>query len=124
MHSYLINFSNHYVHLHADCIPVAGAKRAAIYDLTRNELIFFPQEYMEVLEFICSDTLAAVIQTLETEEEQDMVLEFIGFLETHECISFLRNPASFPAIDEAWEIPSLIHNAIIDVDYIHHDFKK
>lgn len=115
---------DNYLHLHADCIPVRGASRSAICDLTRNELIFFPNEYYEVLEYLVSDKIGNLLSSLECEEEKGFVIEFIDFLDRNELIIFLKDTSLFPAIEERWEIPAIIQNAIIDVDAVHHDFNK
>ncbi|QMU28193.1 grasp-with-spasm system SPASM domain peptide maturase [Adhaeribacter radiodurans] len=113
-----------YLHLHADCIPVKGATRFVICDLTRNELLFFPSEYYEVLEYLRSDKIGFLLKDIISEEEKTLVVEFIEFLNQHEFISFLHDPSLFPAIEEKWDIPAIIQNAIIDVDITYHDFDK
>ncbi|MDQ3291973.1 MAG: grasp-with-spasm system SPASM domain peptide maturase [Bacteroidota bacterium] len=116
--------SDNFLHLHADCIPVKGAARSVICDLTRNEMIFFPSEYYEVLEYLRSDKMGVLLNNLTNEEEKEWVIEFIYFLYQHELIMFLPDPSLFPAIEEKWDIPAIIQNAIIDVDTIYHDFDK
>jgi SPASM domain peptide maturase of grasp-with-spasm system len=122
--STLNQYTDHFLCLHADCIPVKGASRSAIYDLTRNELVFFPTDYWEVLDYLRSDKLGTVLGELEDEEEKEQIKQFIGFLEEQEMIHFTTSPSSFPPIAEQWEIPSLIQDAIIDVDTVEHDFKN
>jgi SPASM domain peptide maturase of grasp-with-spasm system len=117
------NHSQHFLCLYADCIPVKGAHRSAICDLTRNELVFFPSDYWEVLEYLRSDRLGMLLNELENEEEKVQVTAFIDFLHKEELIHFCEHPSDFPAIHEHWEIPSLIQNAIIDVDKMEHDFE-
>jgi SPASM domain peptide maturase of grasp-with-spasm system len=113
-----------YLRVHADCMPVKGATRSVLCDLTRNELIFFPSEYYEVLEYLTSDKIGPLLEALGSTEEKDLVLDFILFLDQHELITFLKDPACFPPIAEGWDIPAVIHNAIIDVDALHHDFGR
>jgi SPASM domain peptide maturase of grasp-with-spasm system len=116
--------AEHYLRLYADCIPVKGAIRSSICDLTRNELIFFPSEYYEVLQYLTSDKIGRLLDVLESEEEKQAVIEFIEFLNQHELITFLKDPSLFPPIQERWEVPAIIQNAIIDVDTLSHDFDK
>ena len=120
----LAQYYDCYLHLNADCIPVRGAVRSVVCDLTRNELIFFPDEYYDVLDYLLSDKLGIVLDGIEQEEERKMILEFIGFLMSNELVSFVKDPSMFPAIEEVWDAPAIIQNAIIDVDKIHHDFDK
>ena len=115
---------DYFMHLYADCIPVKGASRSVICDLTRNELIFLPSEYFEVLQYLVSDKIGKLLNDVECEEEKRSVIEFIDFLEQNELITFLKDPAMFPAIEERWDMPAIIQNAIIDVETIYHDFDK
>lgn len=110
--------------LFADCRPVKGATRSAVYDLTRGELVLFGSEYFEVLEYLISDTVGNVLAGLENEEERTLVLGFVDFLYSEELIFFTREPERFPEIECRWEMPGMIQNAIIDVDLQLHDFGK
>lgn len=120
----LAGHKDQYLHLHADCIPVKGASRAVICDLTRSELIFFPVEYYDVLEFLVSDKIGTLFNSIECDEEKFFVAEFINFLDKNDLIVYLNDVAAFPKIEERWDVPAIIHNAIIDVDSIHHNFNK
>lgn len=113
-----------YIHVHADCIPVQGALRSAFCDLTRNEIALFPSSYYDVLKVFKTEKLGSILNAIETEEQRSYFLEFMTFLLENEFIIFLEDPTMFPAIEVAWDIPSVIQNAIIDVDEIHHDFNK
>jgi SPASM domain peptide maturase of grasp-with-spasm system len=111
-------------HLYADCIPVRGVVRSAIYDLTRKDIIMLPTEYFDMLEYLLSDKMHILFDELESEEEKEYLMDFIQFLDDHEVLLFSEDPASFPKIEEAWDTPSVIQNAIIDIDEIRHDFNK
>ncbi len=114
-----------YFRLFADCIPVKGAKRSAIYDLTRNELVFFPSTYVEVLDFLLSEKkLHVLLSELECAEEIQFVTEFIAYLDQQELVHLTETPELFPQLPEKWDIPATIQNAIIDVDHVFHDFNK
>lgn len=113
-----------YLHLHADCLPVKGATRSAFYDLTRKELVFFPTEYMDVLDYLRSDTIGNVLAGITDDEEREAVLGFIFFLDRQEMICFVQDPGLFPPVPDEWDTPTVIHNAIIDVDAEVHDFRK
>jgi SPASM domain peptide maturase of grasp-with-spasm system len=116
--------SEKYLHLYADCIPVKGAARSAIYDLTRNQIIFFQSKLYDVLRYFTSDKVGVVLNNLKSEKTKNLIIEFINFLDQYETIGFVDDPSIFPAIAERWELPSIIQNAIIDVDHIVHDFSK
>src|SRR5215217_3926468 len=111
-----------YLHLHADCIPVKGACRSVICDLTRNELIFFPTDYYEVLEYLTSGPIGALLEALSCAGEKQSVLDFISFLDQQELVCLVKDPALFPPIAEGWDLPAVIQNAIVDVDARMHDF--
>jgi SPASM domain peptide maturase of grasp-with-spasm system len=113
-----------YMHIHADCIPVKGVLKSAIYDLTRSELILFSTDYYEVLEYLISDKIGNLFKSITCEEEKNHVLNFINFLEENEVVLFVENPAMFPPIQELWDMPAIITNAIIDVNKIRPDFDK
>lgn len=124
MNTALSSHADAYLHLHADCIPVKGAVRSAICDLTRNELVFFPSAYYEVLEYLTSDKIGTLLQALTCEEEQRLITGFIDFLDQNELICFVKDPAMFPPIALLWDMPAIIQNAVVDVDAIAHDFDK
>jgi len=112
-----------YVHLFADCMPVKGASVMAIYDLTRNDIILLPQEYYEWISNMASDKIGKLIAQLQDEEKERFV-EFIGFLYTNEYITFVEDPSIFPPLEETWDMPAIIQNAVIDVNLLAHDFNK
>jgi SPASM domain peptide maturase of grasp-with-spasm system len=113
-----------YLQVYADCIPVKGALRSVICDLTRNELIFFPTDYYEVLEYLTSGKIGPLLEALTCEAEKQSVLDFMAFLDQQELICFLKDPALFPPIPEGWDLPAIIQNAIVDVDALPHDFDR
>ncbi|MEO5890276.1 MAG: grasp-with-spasm system SPASM domain peptide maturase [Ferruginibacter sp.] len=120
----LAQHRENYLHLNADCIPVRGAVRSVICDLTRSELIFFPDEYYELLEYLLTDKLGLLTDAIEQEEEKKMLFDFIDFLNENELICFVKDRTLFPPIKEAWDTHAIIQNAIIDVDTVLHDFSK
>lgn len=113
-----------YLHLYADCICVKGASNSAIYDLTNSAIIFFQSDFYEVLQYLVGDRIGIVLEKIESAKTKKLVIEFIDFLEKHELITFLDDTSSFPSIEEKWEIPAIVQNAIIDLDTIFHDFDK
>lgn len=77
-----------------------------------------------MLEYLASDKIGNLLNGIECEEEKRSVIEFTDFLGNNELICFVKDTSLFPPIEERWEIPAVIQNAIIDVDIIHHDFDK
>lgn len=115
MSTLLSKYHDHFIHLFADCIPVPGPTRIAICDLTRNEIVFIPAGYDEVLEYIVTDIYSEVLNGIELEEEKNQVVEFVDFLYEHELITFTKTPELFPPLQIHWDNPGLIQNAIIDL---------
>lgn len=113
-----------YVHVHADCIPVKGVRRSAFYDLTRAEIILFPSSYYDILDIFKTQKLGAIINDIEDDEQKGYFMEFMEFLLENELIMFVKDSSPFPPIQEAWDTPHAIQNAIIDVDKKIHDFGK
>lgn len=122
--SELYKSSEMYIHLFADCIPVKGASRMAIYDLTRNEIILLPEGYFEMLNYILSDKIGNLLLQLADEEEKTLFTEFVGYLYTNEYITFVEDTSLFPPLQEIWDAPGAIQNAIIDIDTVAHNFDK
>lgn len=112
-----------YACLYADCIPVKGAERSALYDLTRNEIVLFPSTYYDMLDYLAGDTIGNLLHDLD-EEERQYFTEFLHFLNDQEMLLFTAQPALFPAIAAGWDLPARIGNAVIDIDERIHDFNK
>lgn len=118
------NHSDDYLQLYADCIPVKGASRSAIYDLTRNEVILFPSEYFQVLKYLSEQKLGSLLSNIVSAEEKRLITTFIDFLHENELVQFVRDLSEFPRIEERWEMPAIVENAIIDVHEKMHDVEK
>lgn len=117
-----------HLRLFADCVPVRGVRRSAIYDLTRGELHLFPTEYFAVLEWLTSRPVAALLDELastapEPRSHSTKLEEFVQFLLDNELVMFTSDPLRFPQIDTTWDYPGEVQSAIIDVDARVHDFR-
>ncbi|MEI6950347.1 grasp-with-spasm system SPASM domain peptide maturase [Paraflavisolibacter sp. H34] len=112
-----------HLQLYADCRPVRGAVRSAVYDLTRNELVFFPTAYFDVLQYLTGGPLAPLLEDLESGEEKEAVEDFIRYLQQNDLVHFVKDSSLFPPLEEAWEVPACIQNALIDVDAVCPDFE-
>jgi len=120
----LNEISHLYISLSPDCIPVAGAKRSSICDLTRGNIFLFQTEYFAVLKYIITDKVEIILKLIASDPERVLVEKFINLLFEHEFISFQKDPYIFPKISEQWECCSPIQNAIIDIDEMAHDYVK
>ncbi|MEY4579094.1 MAG: grasp-with-spasm system domain peptide maturase [Pseudomonadota bacterium] len=113
---------NAFLRVHADCVPVMGTAKAAIYDLTRHQIFLIPGGYYRLLEGLTSAPLANVLAEVESNAHAPKVLAFVQYLLEHELADFIDDPTSFPALANHCDISGLIQNAIIDVDVLQHDF--
>lgn len=105
-----------YIHLLPDCKVVRGAARSALYDLTCGEFTLLPNESLSLLEQFKIYTIGQLLEQHDTEEQRDLLSEFVGFLDEQSMILPLKNPARFPDIPEVWDFAGCIQNAIIDYD--------
>ena len=112
----------HYLRLFSDCIPVQGTAWSAIYDLTRGEIIRFRTEYYAVLKHLTRGKLKDQLEPFAEPSQKARVAEFLTYLFDNELIHSTRTPEVFPAIEEFWDAPGILQNAVIDVDQEMHDF--
>lgn len=117
-------YSNLFVQLFADCIPVRGAHQSALYDLTRREIITFPSDYYPVLSTLQGKRIGDLLATKRSEPNGDRIFEFLEFLDDNELILLVADIAEFPPIENEWDFPGRVQNAIIDIDATLHDFRK
>ena len=104
-----------YFTLFSNCIPISGAKNAAIYDVQYHELVMVPVELVSVLEKIKTLTQAEYKDNFD--EETLLVLsKYIEFLEKNEVGFWSTNPEWFPPISDEWDFPSITTNAIITIE--------
>lgn len=110
--------------LFSNCIPIKGTRRSIIYDLQREKYEFIPNDLWQILIKFDSRTVEDI--KVHYGHRQDRVLrEYFDFLIQHEFIFFTENPNMFPKIDLTYDSPSLITNAIIEVnDNSKHDFQS
>jgi len=108
---------NKYLKLFADCIPVKGARRSTICDLKRGKFHFIPNDLYNLLSDF-NGTKISVIFKFYGKENQRTVEKYFSFLLNAELIFFCNKKEMefFPNLNLDWDIPSLIHNAIIDID--------
>ena len=116
------NIRQRYLSFYSDCVPVKGAKKSAIYDLTRQEIIRIPSIYFDLIEASQQQTIGELIDSFAHQESRESVMDFIGFLLEHEMINTSFDAGLLPQMNGDWEIPCEIQNAIIDVDQQWHDF--
>ncbi len=119
-----VHSDDRFVQLYADCVTVDGAKMAAIYDLTRQEIFRFPQEYLAILQRLEGGSLASVLAEMDDEANKQAVRDFYDFLVSNELVNLSVSPHKLPKIGGEWETPCVIQNAIIDIKTQRHDFAR
>jgi SPASM domain peptide maturase of grasp-with-spasm system len=113
-----------YFKLFANCIPVLGAERSIVCDLQRFGFHFIPNVLFEILSEH-SDKKIDDIKSYYDNEADAIIDEYFKFLEDHELGFFTNEPECFPKLENVWKTPSLINNAIIDIDSnSNHDYFK
>lgn len=104
-----------YFKLYASCIPVKGYVQTALCDLHRNKYYLFSNDLFcfinEAKELSVDDMKA------KHGMEYDEIIDPLFSLLVGQNIGFYTDtPELFPDMDNIWEHPNLITNAIIDVD--------
>src|SRR5258708_33576149 len=107
--------SNLFLQLFADCIPVRGAARSAFYDLTRHEIILFPTAYYFLLEEIRGKRVGDLLERVQYAPHKEQIIRFLDFLDENELIMLVEDLSECPPIENAWDFPGVVHNAVIDL---------
>lgn len=102
-----------YFRLFANCIPVKGAKRSAVCDLQKNTIQLIPNDLYTILTNYQDCTYEEIMGAYDQDETLD---EYFNFL-TDQALGFwTTSPSLFPDLDLTWQAPTLVYNAIIDID--------
>lgn len=117
-------YGDSYCVLFADCIPVRGACRSALYDLTRHEITIMPNKYFSLVESINGKRIGDIFANLGNPSASQEIQKLLDFLDANEFIMLVDDPSRFPPIREAWDYPGVIQNAIIDIKKLWHPFNK
>src|ERR1700753_616523 len=119
-----VQHSNLFLQLFADCIPVKGSARSAFYDLTRHEIILFPTQYYLLLEEIRGKKIGDLLEKIQATPNKEKIIAFLDFLDERELVMLVEDLSEFPPLENAWDFPGTVHNAIVDVSSVLHDFAK
>lgn len=99
--------------LYPDCIPVKGKSRSLIFNSSRNNFKFIPNDLFDILVKYNSKSIAYVKQNYEN-KHHGVIDEYFEFLLKEDLIFFTYNPELFPSLSLNWDDPRKINNAIID----------
>lgn len=106
---------NKYFKLFANCIPVKGATKSAIFDLERHVYIEIPNLLHEIL--AVNESRNYSLDALKNHFEgnySEGINQYFNFLVEKGLGFFTAIPTCFPALDLAWDRPFEITNAIIE----------
>ncbi|GAA4273842.1 grasp-with-spasm system SPASM domain peptide maturase [Aquimarina gracilis] len=98
----------------ANCIPVKGAKRSTICDLTRNDIKLIPNDLYNILIEHEGKSIQE-IKEIYNNKYNEIINEYFDFLLKEEFIIFTDTPELFPKISLQWFEPKQITHAILDV---------
>lgn len=115
--------TENYLCLFADCKLTKGFLRTLAVDLTRGRTYVLEND---AYDFIIQCKTASYINVISkyASEEQQGIQELVSYLISKDLCFFSSEPQSFPEISEDWDNPSLITNAIIDIDQEMHNFDQ
>lgn len=97
----------------SNCITVKGINRSTICDLQRQQVKLLPNSLVEMLENHQGKTVEA-IKVAYGNQYDEVIDEYISFLEEHEFIFFTDHPEWFPPLNMEWDNPFPITNMIVD----------
>lgn len=102
--------------LFESCRLVCGSKRVAIIDIQRNNVFHIPLDLYEILSNHNDKTKDEILNMYKG--QNDTISEYYDFLEENELGFWTNYPEFFPKMDMSWDAPTLITNAILDIDTV------
>lgn len=110
--------------LFAGCVPVRGARRSTLCDLQRHTYRLIPNALYEILTEH-ADRPADEIRAAFGGDPDGVIDQYFAFLVDEEFGFWCDDPAAFPPLDQSWETPERVTNAIVDVgDGSRHDWRR
>ena len=106
---------NNYFILFANCVAVKGSKRSSICDLQNNRIKIVPNLLLDVISLFKTMPVSEIKYHYNNELDEGID----NYLETLEKENFgfwTTEPESFPDLSLQWDSPSIITNAIVDID--------
>jgi SPASM domain peptide maturase of grasp-with-spasm system len=100
--------------LHANCIPVKGARRSSICDLQNRRIQLIPNDLFDILTKF-KGLPAAEIKRHYAHQDGEIIDEYFDLLVKQGLGWWCEEPELFPEIDLSWRRPEAVTNSIIDV---------
>lgn len=101
--------------LFANCIPVEGASRSTICDVQRQIFHLIPNGLYEIVTVHRGKTVSEIKKAYDNEIDE-ILEEYFDFLLDKELAFYTDEPELFPEIDMAARFPSVVQNAILDIN--------
>jgi SPASM domain peptide maturase of grasp-with-spasm system len=105
-----------FLYLFADCYPVKGFKRSMLYDLSNKRAHFIPTPYFDLLQHCRKYKIGDLYDMLATPTDQQEFKKFLTYLFNNNLAETVDDITLFPPLNIEWHHPSVITNAILDVD--------
>lgn len=112
---------NKIYNLFANCKIVKGYSRSVICDLQRNNIYPIPNSLESILQGSGQNTIEMIIRE-HGDENEETIIEYFEFLIANDIIFFHNNPEYFPPLNDQWDEPFEITNAIFDFDGVSKDY--
>lgn len=106
---------NAYLTLFSSVKLTRGYKRTLLVDFDRNKSRILPNDLYDLIEKCKLNPFVKVVKEYNADDQQ-IINEYVNFLEKHEYVIFTNKPESFPDIDLTWKSPNYISNAVVDVN--------
>ncbi len=116
--AFRIHIASKFFKIFENCKPVKGAKRSVIYDLQKNTFDFIPNDLFHLIEKYSGKIVSQIYSDYPI-HEHPVIDEYFEFLLEKEYIFMLDRQSEsdcFPKMNMEWDIPSIITNAIIDIN--------
>mgnify|MGYP003629679815 CR=1 FL=1 len=101
--------------LYSNCLLVKGASRSVICDTQQQILHYIPNSLYNLL----NEQLGKSVEDIKinySSQYDEIIDEYISFLEEKNCVFYTDSPDSFPKMSLDWHYPHKISNAILDYD--------
>ncbi|QES87628.1 grasp-with-spasm system SPASM domain peptide maturase [Rhizosphaericola mali] len=112
-----------YIYIYSDCFLVRGANRSLIYDISKRKMIFIDNQLYNILKLAREYTIGEILEMFTEKEDINNFEKILKDLINTNLCELVEDIKLFPPIEIAWEHPSIIQNAIIDIRNTIHDFE-
>ncbi|WP_029286858.1 hypothetical protein [Pedobacter sp. R20-19] len=106
------NSNNHYLRIYADCVPVLGKERSALYNLSLGFIKLIPNAMYELIKELQLEPVSSIRKSYH--HCRETFEEYLTFLLEHNWAFITDTPKDFPQIEDHYYKPSVISNAVIE----------